>query len=191
MAMQIRLATAGLCAALLLGGAGAWPAAANLDEIDDQEIERKDFVQGGATDSGRADRQARLLYYQSQPALLRYLMSSLEGRIILYRLWLFQQLYWQPKPPAAEPQSAPQPAPQPGPMPEPGDAPSESVLDQLEESGAPLPMVGAPGSGTALKAFDEIGNAEPPPAESILDQIDELPKPAVNQAAPPPVRTKD
>ena len=187
--MRMRSRAASLGSALLIALAGTPPATANLDEP--VEIDRNEFADNNATDSGRVDRQAHMLHYQSRPALLRYLMSSLEGRIILYRLWLFQQLYWQPKPPAAEPQSAPLPAPQPGPMPEPGDAPSESVLDQLEESGAPLPMVGAPGSGTALKAFDEIGNAEPPPVESILDQIDESQKPAVNQAAPPPVRPKD
>jgi len=70
----------------------------------------------------------------------------------------------------------------------PGDLPAESILDEFDDD-SQLPMVGEPGSGTALKAFDEIGGSAPPP-ESILDQIDESPKPAVNQAAPPPVQRK-
>lgn len=171
--MRFRLRAAGICLALLLASAGAPPVAAN----EPDEIEGRDFAGGNATDSGRIERQARLLFYQTRPALVRYLMSSMEGRVVLYRLWLFRQLYWQPRPPAAEPQ--------PGPMPEPGDAPAESVLDEIEENGEPLLMVGLPGSGTALKAFDDIGNAETPPPESILDQIEDSPKPAVNQATPP------
>jgi hypothetical protein len=174
--MKLRRHAAGFCVAVLLASVGASQVAANLDEEVDIQ---KDFAGGNATASGRAQAQALLLYYQAQPALARYLMSTLEGRIVLYRYWLFQQLYGRPPAPR---QSAP------APMPEPGDLPSESVLDQFEESDAPPVLVGMPGSGTALLAFDEIGNAEPPPADSILDQIDESPKPAVNQAAAPTVR---
>lgn len=167
------LAAAGIAALLL---ASAPPAAANEEPV---EIDRGAFTDNNATDSGRADRLARLLYYQSQPALLRYLMSTIEGRVILYRYWLFRQMYGpMPTPTRAEP--APYPEPQPG------DLPAESVLDEIEDD-SPLPMAGEPGSGTALKAFDEIGDGAPPP-ESILDQIDESPKPAVNQATPPLVR---
>jgi hypothetical protein len=177
--MKLRHHAAGLCVALLLASTGASQVTANLDEEVDIQ---KDFSGGNATASGRAQARARLLlYYQAQPALLRYLMSTLEGRIIVYRYWLFWQLYGRPPAPQ-------QAAPAPTPMPEPGDLPSESVLDQIEESDAPPVLVGMPGSGTALSAFDEIGNAEPPPADSILDQIDESPKPAVNQAAAPTVR---
>jgi hypothetical protein len=174
-AVRIRtLAAAGIGALLI---AAASPAAANLDE-EPVEIDRDAFPDNNANDSGRAARLTRLLYYQSHPALLRYLMSTIEGRIILYRYWVFRQLYLQPTLPQAG--SAPYPEPQPG------DLPAESVLDQMDDD-SPLPMVGEPGSGTALKAFDEIGDSTPPPV-SILDEIDESPKPAVNQAAPPPVQ---
>lgn len=171
--MRLRTLAAAAAGVLLIASA---PAAANLDE-DPVEIDRGAFGDNNATDSGRADRQARLLYYRSQPALLRYLMSTVEGRIVLYRYWLFRQMYLQPKPPRADP--APYPEPQPG------DLPAESVLDQIEDD-SPLPMAGEPGLGRALKAFDEIGDGAAPP-ESILDQIDESPKPAVNQATPPSV----
>lgn len=83
----------------------------------------------------------------------------------------------------------------------PADGPAESVLDQLDESQTPLPMVGEPGSEVAVAA-----EAPTPPPESILDFIDTAPapqpavstaqdaaKPAVDQApkpalvqAPPP-----
>lgn len=173
--MRIRTLAAGFGGALLIALAGVPPAAANLDE-EPVEADARAFGDNNATGSGRADRQARLLYYRSQPLLWRYLMSTIEGRIILYRTWLFRQMYGpKPTPPQAEP--APYQEPQPG------DLPAESILDELDDN-SPLPMVGAPGSGTALKAFDEIGNGEPP-ATSILDQIDKSPKPAVNQATPP------
>lgn len=177
-AMHSRTFAAGLGGALLIALAGTPPAAANLDE-EPVEIDRSEFSDNNATDSGRADHQARLLYYRSQPLLLRYLMSTIEGRIILYRYWLFRQMYGRPNP---QPQTEPTPIQEP----QPGDLPAESILDELDDNG-PLPMVGEPGSGTALKAFDEIGTAEGPPVESILDQIDESPKPAVNQAAPPQI----
>jgi hypothetical protein len=175
--MRIRsLAAAGI-GALLIALTGTPPAMANLDD-EPVEIDRSEFNDNNATDSGRAMYQARLLYFQSQPLLWRYLMSTIEGRIILYRYWLFRQMYG-PKPTPTQSQPAPYQEPQPG------DLPAESVLDEIDDDG-PLPMVGEPGSGTALKAFDEIGDGTPPP-ESILDQIDESPKPAVNQATPPPV----
>jgi hypothetical protein len=176
MAMCIRTLAAGLGSALLIALAGIPPAAANLDEP--VEIDRHELFDNNATDSGRADLQARLLYYRSHPLLLRYLMSTVEGRIILYRYWLFRQMYGWPN---LQPRTEPAPIQEP----QPGDLPAESILDELDDN-EPLPMVGEPGSGTALKAFDEIGNPEPP-AESILDQIDESPKPAVNQAAPPQI----
>jgi hypothetical protein len=176
-AVRIRTLAAASIGALLI--AAASPAAANLGEKP-VEIDRDAFPDNNANDSARAARLAKLLYYQSQPALLRYLMSSIEGRIILYRYWLFRQLFLQPMLPRAGA------APAPFPEPQPGDLPAESVLDQIDDD-SPLPMVGEPGSGTALKAFDEIGDGTPPPV-SILDEIDESPKPAVNQVAPPPVQ---
>ena len=175
--MRIRTLAAGLGSALLIVLADMPPATANLDEKP-VEIDQREFSDNNATDSGRADRQARLLYYRSQPLLLGYLMSTLEGRIILYRYWLFRQLYGWPSP---QPRTAPAPIQEP----QPGDLPAESILDELDDN-EPLPMVGQPGSGTARKAFAEIGNGEAP-TDRILDQIDESPKPAVNQAAPPQI----
>lgn len=176
-AVRIRAFAAASIGALLIALANVPPAAANLDD-EPVEIDRREFSDNNATDSGRADHQARLLYYRSQPLLLRYLMSTIEGRVILYRIWLFRQMYGWPNP---------QPQTEPAPIQEPqrGDLPAESILDTFDDD-APLPMVGEPGSGTALKAFDEIGASEPPPV-SILDQIDESPKPVVNQVAPPQI----
>jgi hypothetical protein len=175
--MRIPTFAAVLGSALLIALAGMPPAAANLDE-EPVEIDRHEFGDNNATDSGRADHQARLLHYRSQPLLLRYLMSTIEGRVMLYRIWLFQQLYGWPNP---QKQTGPAPIQEP----QPGDLPAESIFDEIDDN-EPLPMVGEPGSGTALKAFDEIGTSEPPPV-SILDEIDESPKPAVNQAAPPQI----
>ena len=175
--MRIRTLAAAGIGGLLIALAGSSPALANLDD-EPIEIDRSEFNDNNATDSGRAMYQARLLYFRSQPLVWRYLMSSIEGRIILYRYWLFQQMYGRPN---LQPQTQPAPVQEP----QPGDLPSESVLDEIDDDG-PLPMVGEPGSGTALKAFDEIGDGTPPP-ESILDQIDESPKPAVNQATPPQI----
>lgn len=177
--MRIRTLAPVLGGALLLAVASVAPAAANLDE--EPEVDQPAFTDNNATDTARAEHRARLLYYRSRPLLWRYLMSTIEGRIILYRYWLFRQMYG-PKP------TAPQAAPAPYQEPQPGDVPSESVLDELDDNG-PLPMVGEPGSGTALKAFDEIGSSTPPPV-SILDEIEESPKPAVNQAAPPTVQSQ-
>jgi len=103
--MHIRSLAAGLGSALLIVLAGMPPAAANLDE-EPVEIDRSEFSDNNATDSGRADNQARLLYYRSQPLLLRYLMSTIEGRVILYRIWLFRQMYGWPSP---QPQTGPAP----------------------------------------------------------------------------------
>lgn len=77
----------------------------------------------------------------------------------------------------------------------PTDGPAESVLDQLNESGTPLPMVGEPGSEVTVAAEEPT-----PPPESILDFIDTAPapqpavsttqdaaKPAVDQAPKPAV----
>src|SRR6185312_16083069 len=102
-----------------------------LDE-EPVETDRDAFADDNATDSGRADPLARLLYYRSQPLLWRYLMSTIEGRVILYRYWLFRQMYGpKPTPPQAEP--APYPEPQPG------DLPAESILDEFDDD-SQLPM---------------------------------------------------
>lgn len=176
--MRARLFAIILAGAALISLAGVTPAAATLDEP--AEIDPRGVADNNAGDNARALHQARLLYFQSQPALLRYLMSTMEGRYFLYRYWLFRQLYWRPSPtqtqPAAESET------------QPADLPAESILDELDDND-PLPMVGMPGTGTALKAFDELGEG-PPPATSILDEIDESPKPAVNRAAPPPVERR-
>ena len=83
----------------------------------------------------------------------------------------------------------------------PPDAPAESILDAIDESQAPLPMVGEPGSQVSSAAG--TGTSAPaatPPPESFLDYIDTVPapqpavsttqeasKPAVNQAPKPAV----
>ena len=83
----------------------------------------------------------------------------------------------------------------------PVDAPAESILDAIDESQAPLPMVGEPGSQVSSAAG--TGTSAPaatPPPESFLDYIDTVPapqpavsttqeasKPAVNQAPKPAV----
>ncbi len=164
--------------ALLIALLGMKPATATLDEPT--EIDPRGVADNNAGDNAQALRQARLLFFQSQPALLRYLMSTMEGRYFLYRYWLFRQLYWRP--------SSTQTQPDPASDMQPADLPAESILDELDDND-PLPMVGMPGSGTALKAFDELGDG-PPPATSIPDEIDESPKPAVNRAAPPPVEQR-
>jgi hypothetical protein len=91
--------------------------------------------------------------------------------------------------PAAEP--APPAAPE-----QPIDGPAESVLDQIDERQAQLPMVGELGTTSAATA--PASPTETPPPESILDYLDSVPqppaaqdpaKPAVNRAAVPPVRS--
>ena len=83
----------------------------------------------------------------------------------------------------------------------PADAPAESILDAIDESQAPLPMVGEPGSQASSAAgTGASAPAATPPPESILDFIDTAPasqpavstardtaKPAVNQAPKPAV----
>jgi hypothetical protein len=80
------------------------------------------------------------------------------------------------------------------------DAPAESVLDQIDERQAPLPMVGEPGSTSAATIPAPAPSEATPPAESILDYLDSAPqpqptqdaaKPAVNQAAPPTIQAKE
>ena len=81
----------------------------------------------------------------------------------------------------------------------PVDAPAESILDAIDESQAPLPMVGEPGSQVSSVVGTSAPAATPPP-ESILDFIDTAPapqpavgtaqdaaKPAVDQAPKPAV----
>ena len=77
----------------------------------------------------------------------------------------------------------------------PTDGPAESILDQMDEGGTPLPMVGEPGSEVTVAPEEPT-----PPPESILDFIDTAPaaqsaagaaqdtaKPAVDQASRPAV----
>jgi hypothetical protein len=74
----------------------------------------------------------------------------------------------------------------------PVDGPAESVLDQIDESRTPLPMVGEAGSEVTVAAPEPT-----PPPESILDFIDQptpapagtqdAAKPAANQAPRPAV----
>jgi hypothetical protein len=77
----------------------------------------------------------------------------------------------------------------------PTDGPAESILDQMDEGGTPLPMVGEPGSEVTVAPEEPT-----PPPESILDFIDPAPaaqsaagaaqdtaKPAVDQASRPAV----
>lgn len=80
------------------------------------------------------------------------------------------------------------------------DAPAESVLDQIDERQAPLPMVGEPGSTSAATIPAPAPSEATPPPESILDYLDSAlqPQPAqdtakavVDQIAPPPVRTEE
>lgn len=62
----------------------------------------------------------------------------------------------------------------------PVDGPAESILDQIDESGTPLPMVGEAGSEVTVAAPQPT-----PPAESILDSIDQPAPPAAQDAAKP------
>ena len=80
------------------------------------------------------------------------------------------------------------------------DAPAESVLDQIDERQAALPMVGEPGSTSAATIPAPAPSEATPPAESILDYLDSAPqpqpaqdtaKPAVNQATPPTSQAKE
>jgi len=96
-------------------------------------------------------------------------------------------------------QAAPAPAAEPAPAaaPEqPIDGPAESVLDQIDESQAQLPMVGELGTSSAATIPAPAPTAETttPPPESILDYLDSAAapqsaqdpvKPAANQATPP------
>jgi hypothetical protein len=93
---------------------------------------------------------------------------------------------------------APAAAPAPAALPEqPIDGPAESILDQIDERQEQLPMVGE--LGTTSAATVPARQTETPPPESILDYLDSAPppppaaqdpaKPAVNQAAAPPVRS--
>ena len=68
----------------------------------------------------------------------------------------------------------------------PPDAPAESVLDELDESGTPLPMVGEPGSEVTVAAEETT-----PPSESFLDYIDTAPapQPATHRRRPPSRRS--
>lgn len=60
------------------------------------------------------------------------------------------------------------------------DGPAESILDQIDESQASLPMVGEAGSeGT-------VAGAQPTPPESTLDHLDAAPAPAASQDAAKP-----
>ena len=155
-----------LAAALLMASAVA---TANPEpEIDDKE-----FKGGNAMD--RLTAVVSTLPREYWP--LKYMMSTIEGRILLYRYWLFRMMYGRPGAPTATGGAAP--APQPGL----DDAPAESIMDQMDENNAPPVLVGEP--GTRLQSLDAMGEIPTPPAESILDQMDESPKPAVNQATPP------
>lgn len=89
----------------------------------------------------------------------------------------------------------PAPAAKPAPVAEPEqpiDGPAESILDQIDERQAQLPMVGELGTTSAATI---PAPAETPP-ESILDYLDSVPppaaaqdaaKPAANQATPPQI----
>lgn len=92
------------------------------------------------------------------------------------------------------PTPAPAAAPAQAAAPEqPIDGPAESILDQIDEAQAQLPMVGELGTSSAAT---NAAPADTPPPESILDYLDAAPqhtaakdatKPAVNQAAPPQI----
>jgi hypothetical protein len=98
---------------------------------------------------------------------------------------------WAPEPAAPAPAAEPAPAAAPE---QPIDGPAESVLDQIDERQAQLPMVGEPGTTSA--ATIPAPAATTPPPESILDYLDtarqpqaiqDAAKPAANQATPPRV----
>lgn len=158
----------GFAAAALLVSAMSFATANPEPEVDDQE-----FKGGNAMD--RIAATARMLPQEYWP--LKYMLSSIEGRILLYRYWLFRMMYGRPGTPTTSGETPPEP--QLGP----DDAPAESVLDQMDESDAPPLLVGEP--GTRLQSLDAMGAIPTPPAESTLDQIEESPKPAANQATPP------
>lgn len=77
---------------------------------------------------------------------------------------------------------------------QPIDGPTESILDQIDDRQAQLPMVGEYGTGST--ATGAAAPSETPPPESILDYLDSVPppaaagepaKPAINQAMAPQV----
>lgn len=159
--------------AMLLGLATALLLASSAIANPEPEIDDRIFKGGNAID--RIARLAGALPQEYLP--LKYMLSTLEGRILLYRYWLFRMMYGRPGTPTASGEAAPMPEPDlDGP-------PAESVLDELDESQAPPVLVGEP--GTRLQSLDTMGAIGTPPPESILDQIDESPKVAVNQATPP------
>jgi hypothetical protein len=161
----------GLATALLIGS--AFPAAANTDPEPDPEDQ----------DTGRGNAIDRLMLLHGVPLhflpreywMARYLASTIEGRILLYRYLVFRTLYWRPLVPGAGVGVTP--------APEPDNEPAESILDQMDEADAQLPMVGEPGQ--RLQSLDAMGEIPTPPPVSILDQMDESPNPAANQATPP------
>lgn len=180
--MRTRLLS--LAAALCL--ATAIPQTSATEEPTDDEH----FDGGNAMDN--------LLYIAATPFhflprefwMTKYMLGTIEGRILLYRYWVLRTsyYYWWARPTEPRAGSAPAadtPGDTPADNPLGVDAPAESVLDQMDESDAQLPMVGMP--GTQSQSLDAMGAIPTPPPESILDFIDESPNPAVNQATPPKV----
>jgi hypothetical protein len=137
------------------------------------EVDDKEFTGGNAID--RLAAAVRMLPKEYWP--LKYMASTLEGRILLYRYWLFRTMYGRPSTPAASGELVLMQEP------DPGSPPAESILDQMDEDDAPPVLVGEP--GTWLQSLDAMGEIPKSPAESGPDQTKESPKPAVNQATPP------
>lgn len=172
----MRTSLLGLAAALIL--ATAIPrAVANEEPVDDAG-----FDGGNAMDHLPYIAATPFHFLPREFWMAKYMLSTIEGRILLYRYWLLRMNYrwWIPTVPrGSDTPSVDTPPDNPLGV----DAPAESVLDQMDERDAPLPMVGEPGQ--RLQSLDAMGAIPTPPEESILDYIDDSPNPAVNQATPP------
>src|SRR5262245_2921440 len=103
--------------AIILGTAAALLLASSAIANPEPEIDDREFEDGHATD--RSARMAAALPKEYWP--LKYMLSTLEGRILLYRYWLFRSMYGRPSTPTASGGST-----TPLPEPDPTAPPAES-----------------------------------------------------------------
>lgn len=159
--------------ALILGVAAALLLASSAIANPEPEIDDREFKGGNAMD--RLAAVASQLPREYWP--LRYMLSTIEGRILFYRYWLFRTMYGRPSAPAASDELVLMEEP------DSDSPPAESILDQMDEGDAPPVLIGEP--GTRLQSLDAMGEIPKPSAESTSGQIEQSQKPAVNQATPP------
>jgi hypothetical protein len=170
--------------ALLL--ALAAPAQANPEPLDDEEKDEQPREGGNAIDKATgAGTQRPMTGIGSLPPEGYAIIGDFLAAVAKGDGWsaveVIQQAWSQPD---ASPATFGYLAPV--------DGPAESILDQMDESQAPLPMVGEAGSDVTV-----AGQEPTPPPESILDFIDQpapapsatqdAAKPAANQAPRPAV----